>query len=506
MDQLQSIVERLEKVAVKFEGIKVGQASIIAVGVPGGASTNETSAAGAPTEAVSAGESSSAFQKVLDDHMTKILHAAGKMGRQGAVWTSENQNKIVEATDLFKSAFEAEKNVVDALSQCRKPSQPEMQKLVQPVVNCMTAAAEKTQGRRTELFNHFSFVSECLNSLTWVVLEGEGAEKPPLHIKQCVQSAEFYSNKILKEFRVTDVSHVEWVNGIKSMILAMSTYCSTYHMKAPTWNPDGISVSEFLGSDPPVESAAPPAAEPKKTPAPKVKKPEFPESKPMGPPQVHPTRSWQPQVDKPNPAHLVADVFDAKKKGLKKVTDAEKAKNIPGRSGLVPVKLRSTGAPTVKAGKTELVMERKWTVENHKGNKEIVLENTNPRQTVYIYKCEDSVVKVDGKVNAITVDSCKKLGLLFETVMASVEVVNSSAVDVQATGHIGTLAVDKCDGVKVYIPDSSTDVAISTAKSAGVLVIVTGGEEPAESAVPDQFVSVFEEGKLITRPAEHAGA
>ncbi|GMH45242.1 hypothetical protein BSKO_13199 [Bryopsis sp. KO-2023] len=64
-------------------------------------------------------------------------------------------------------------------------------------------------------------------------------------------------------------------------------------------------------------------------------------------------------------------------------------------------------------------------------------------------------------MNAITVDSCKKLGLLFETVMASVEVVNSYAVDVQATGHIGTLAVDKCDGVEVvpdvrvqfYIPD-----------------------------------------------------
>ncbi|GMH33561.1 hypothetical protein BSKO_01395 [Bryopsis sp. KO-2023] len=43
--------------------------------------------------------------------------------------------------------------------------------------------------------------------------------------------------------------------------------------------------------------------------------------------------------------------------------------------------------------------------------------------------------------------------------------------------------------VEVYMPDLLTDMAISAAKSAGVLVIVIGGEEPVESTVSDQFVT-----------------
>ncbi|GMH43188.1 hypothetical protein BSKO_11110 [Bryopsis sp. KO-2023] len=43
--------------------------------------------------------------------------------------------------------------------------------------------------------------------------------------------------------------------------------------------------------------------------------------------------------------------------------------------------------------------------------------------------------------------------------------------------------------LQVYMPDLLTDMVISAAKSAGVLVIVIGGEEPVESTVSDQFVT-----------------
>ncbi len=41
--------------------------------------------------------------------------------------------------------------------------------------------------------------------------------------------------------------------------------------------------------------------------------------------------------------------------------------------------------------------------ENQVGNKNIVIEDPEVRQTVYIYKCQDSVVQIKGKVNAITI-------------------------------------------------------------------------------------------------------
>jgi hypothetical protein len=58
-------------------------------------------------------------------------------------------------------------------------------------------------------------------------------------------------------------------------------------------------------------------------------------------------------------------------------------------------------------------------------------------------------LQVKGKVNALSVDSCQRLGILFEDLVASCELVNSSRVQVQVTGVVPTIAIDKCDGVQV---------------------------------------------------------
>jgi adenylyl cyclase-associated protein len=75
------------------------------------------------------------------------------------------------------------------------------------------------------------------------------------------------------------------------------------------------------------------------------------------------------------------------------------------RSGAVPASASSAAAsfsaaaaaPAVKqAGPPKLVLEsgRKWVVENQLDNKSIVIEDTNPRQTVYVYNCSKSVIQV----------------------------------------------------------------------------------------------------------------
>lgn len=58
-------------------------------------------------------------------------------------------------------------------------------------------------------------------------------------------------------------------------------------------------------------------------------------------------------------------------------------------------------------------------------------------------------MQVKGKVNAISVDSCQRVGLLFEDLVAACELVNSARIQVQVTGVVPTIAVDKCDGVQV---------------------------------------------------------
>ena len=52
-------------------------------------------------------------------------------------------------------------------------------------------------------------------------------------------------------------------------------------------------------------------------------------------------------------------------------------------------------------------------------------------------------------MNAITIDQCVRTGVVFEDLVAVCELVNSQALQVQVTGRVPTIAVDKCDGVQV---------------------------------------------------------
>lgn len=63
--------------------------------------------------------------------------------------------------------------------------------------------------------------------------------------------------------------------------------------------------------------------------------------------------------------------------------------------------------------------------------------------------CIISVLQVHGKVNAITLDSCTRTGLVFQDLVSSCEVVNCTSVEVQSTGIMPTIAIDKTDGIAV---------------------------------------------------------
>ena len=62
---------------------------------------------------------------------------------------------------------------------------------------------------------------------------------------------------------------------------------------------------------------------------------------------------------------------------------------------------------------------------------------------------QPDALQVKGKVNAITIDQCVRTGVVFEDLVAVCELVNSSSLQVQVTGRVPTIAIDKCDGVQV---------------------------------------------------------
>ena len=145
---------------------------------------------------------------------------------------------------------------------------------------------------------------------------------------------------------------------------------------------------------------------------------------------------------------------------------------------------------------------KKWLVEYFKGDREINIDDAQMNQTVYIYKCENSAVKVTGKCNNVILDSCKKTGVVFESLVSGCEIVNCQGVQVQSLGTAPLILVDKTDGCQMFLSKDSMGAEIVTAKSSEMNVMVPEGDEFVEMPVPEQFKSVIKGTNVITKPTE----
>ncbi|KAK9819752.1 hypothetical protein WJX72_001921 [[Myrmecia] bisecta] len=503
---LDTVISRLEGVAARLEAAE------------GRLSGGQVVAALSPSQASSptSGDVLAAWDALVAPAVSSFQAAAQPLG-----------DELVKASNIVDQAFKAERGVIEASSHCQKPDMGGLQAVVAPVVEQMAAANALTEGRRTAAFNHFKVVAEALHALSWLVYSGPGCgmSLPAQHVDEGWQSAEFWANKVLMEFRNTDANHVTWVKALKSVFEKLREYVKKHHATGLSWNAHGGPVSSYQsGAGPAAPSAAKPVAA-ARAPPPQPRGPP-----PAAPPPPPPGSLFEKAASKAGssssaPQAGMSAVFAELSKGegvtagLKKVTADMKAKNQAGRSGAVPSTAATAGKPAAdgkssRAGprgppRIELEQGRKWVVENQEGNRNIVISDTNPKQTVYVYNCHNSTVQVRGKINAISVDACSRSGLLFEDLLASCEVVNSSSIEVQCTGIVPTVAVDKCDGVQLYLSEQTLElVNITTAKASVVNVVVAGATPEAdlvEHAIPEQFVSTFRQGKFVTEAVSHGG-
>jgi adenylyl cyclase-associated protein len=323
---------------------------------------------------------------------------------------------------------------------------------------------------------------------------------PAPFINDARASSEFYSNKILVEFKKSDQDQVTFVHSFNEFLKDLATYVKKNHTTGLVWNPRGGDAA-----------SAKPAAAPKAGGAP----PPPSGGPPPPPPPEAATASSSSAAAAPNPSAL----FDALNKGaditkgLKKVTKDMKTKN-QDRSTAAPVvveKKKEAAAPKAAAGvkkgtpKFEL-QDKKWVVEWQENNNNIEITGVELRHTVYIYKCEKSVVRVVGKVNSITLDSCKRVAVVFDDAVAQVELVNSISCEVQITGKVPSVAIDKCSGVQVFLSKNGLETEIVTSKSDSLNVLIpdpAGGLDPVEIAIPEQFKTLVVKGRLQTSAVEH---
>ena len=205
--------------------------------------------------------------------------------------------------------------------------------------------------------------------------------------------------------------------------------------------------------------------------------------------------------------------------GLRKVTaDQQTHKNPELRGSSVVPAAASVAAPTTKVTTKQQEQQqqqkppvfelddKKWKIEYQNKQNNLVVDNTDLKHTVYIYKCKESTITVKGKVNSILIDSCSRVGLLFDDVLSTVEFINSQNVQMQVIGRVPTVAIEKTDGCQVYLSRKSLDTQIVSSKSSAMNVLVPNEHDDdfTEHPVPEQFKTSIDlkSRKLATTATE----
>lgn len=204
-------------------------------------------------------------------------------------------------------------------------------------------------------------------------------------------------------------------------------------------------------------------------------------------------------------------------KSLKKVTDDQKTHKNPNlrANSTVPSgtnsltnsssSLQSKSTTVIQKPPVFELADKKWKIENQLNRNDLVIEETDLKQTVYIYQCKECTITVKGKVNSIIVDSCNRVGLLFDDVLSTVEFINSKSVQMQVLGKVPTVSIEKTDGCQVYLSRNSLSSEIVTSKSSSMNVLIPNenDDEFTEHPVPEQFKTIINSArKLITSPTE----
>ncbi|XP_074543002.1 adenylyl cyclase-associated protein 1 [Halichoeres trimaculatus] len=404
---------------------------------------------------------------------------------------------VQKHADMMKKGFSSVREVLVIASSCQKPSDDVLKKILQPVSNAVSQVQEfREQNRTSQLFNHLSAVSESVPALGWVAL----APKPGPFVKEMQDAAMFYTNRVLKDYKEKDKTHVEWVKAYLSIWTELQNYIKQHHTTGLSWSKSGPPASASAAPRAPAGGCPPPP----------------PPGPPPPPMDISSGGGGDSAAEGRNALFASINKGSDITKGLKHVSDNEKThknpnlrgQGAPVRSGPKPF-ASPTPRPAAPACTQKPVLEldgKKWKVENQEGAEGLVISETELKQVVYAYKCNKSTLQVKGKLNSITIDNCKKMGLVFDDVVGIVEVINCKDVKIQVMGKVPTISINKTDGCHVYLSKDSLNCEIVSAKSSEMNILVPQDDgDFLEHAVPEQFKTVWDGKKLVTTATEIAG-
>lgn len=409
--------------------------------------------------------------------------------------------KLKDVGNLLLDGFQEISQIVSASAKGKKPTTDGMKELLSKVVEILNKIEKlRADSKGTPLWDHFSALNEISKCLQWVGVRDITTK----YVKETVVSSQFYTMRVQREFREKDPRHMEWIKHMSAMVNTLAEYINDHHTSGLRFNPKAEIDALQAYKNPSTSNSGVPAT-PTGVPPPLA-------PPPLAPPPV-------PSSINRGPAPDMSGVFDAiknfKTSGLKRVTDDMKTKNRPKeeKTSVVPSEVQkktSTLVPStsVQRGppRFELVEDKKWEIFYQTKNNDIEIEEDQVKMhhTIYVMKCDDSLIQVRGKVNSIVLDGCVRTSIIFDSAVSSCELVNCQSCKIQVKGKSPMISLNKVDGVQIFLSQESATCPIYSSKSSEMNICITNDEDYDEIPLPELFVSRYDPKtkQVVTIPEE----
>lgn len=90
----------------------------------------------------------------------------------------------------------------------------------------------REKNRASTFFNHLSAISESIPALGWVAV----APTPAPYVKEMNDAGQFYSNRVLKDWKEKDKKHGEWCRAWVQLLSDLQAYVKQYHTTGLVWS------------------------------------------------------------------------------------------------------------------------------------------------------------------------------------------------------------------------------------------------------------------------------
>jgi len=404
-----------------------------------------------------------------------------------------------------------------------------------------TVTKLKDNNRDNTFKNQLNMLEVGVSITDWIKLDSIDL-KPADFVGETLGGAQMYGNNILREkyapmrcvgnnARIRqkfltvhrEKSQVEWVRAFNKICGSLKTYIKQYHPDGLKWNDNGIDAERALRHE---QTQTPQTNGTSATaslgglvlPPP-----------PPPPPSQFNALPPPPQVGVPNQSTSGGDmgaVFDQLNRGesvtsgLRKVDKSEMTHKNPSLRTPAPVPTRSDSSslreqyatPPLKKKPPRKELEgSKWNIENYENETSPIEINAERHHSILISLCRATTVIVKGKANAISVDNCSRLDIVVDSLVSSIDVMNTANFRMQVLDTIPSIQLDKVDIGTIYLSKLKKDgnnPELFTSKCTSINVTLpprSEQEDSVECPVPEQIKTSIVGGRLVNEIVNFEG-